>query len=72
MGVYSVTASATVPGGYPSDLQALTNQNGTDLVYIDLQPAPMKLIPHPRWQAPHPKPPSSHLAMLRPKGPHLP
>jgi hypothetical protein len=36
VGTYIVTATYTIPAGYPSNTMRLTNQNGSDLVYIDL------------------------------------
>ena len=45
-GISVVTAVVTIPAGYPSTVMTLSNQNGTDLVYIDLAPAPVKRPPH--------------------------
>ena len=57
-----VTAAITVPGGYPSTMMTLINQNGTDLVYIDLAPA--RRPPHPIRRVPHPKMHTPQLATL--------
>jgi hypothetical protein len=71
-GVSVVTAVVTIPAGYPSTAMTLSNQNGTNLVYIDLAPAPVKRPPHRRVEAPHPKIHTSKPAMLKPHGPrHL-
>ena len=71
-GVSVVTAVVTIPAGYPSTTMTLSNQNGTNLVYIDLAPAPVKRPPHRRVEAPHPKIHTSKPAMLKPHGPrHL-
>ncbi|MGA2703901.1 MAG: Ig-like domain-containing protein [Isosphaeraceae bacterium] len=71
-GVSVVTAVVTIPAGYPSTAMTLSNQNGTNLVYIDLAPAPVKRPPHRRVEAPHPKMLTSQRAMLKPHGPrHL-
>ncbi len=71
-GVSVVTAVVTIPTGYPSTAMTLSNQNGTNLVYIDLAPAPVKRPPHRRVEAPHPKIHTTKPAMLKPHGPrHL-
>jgi Bacterial Ig-like domain len=71
-GVSVVTAVVTIPAGYPSTTMTLSNQNGTNLVYIDLAPAPVKRPPHRMRHAPHPKIHTSKPAMLKPHGPrHL-
>jgi hypothetical protein len=71
-GVSVVTAVVTIPAGYPSTAMTLSNQNGTNLVYIDLAPAPVKRPPHRRVEAPHPKIHTTKPAMLKPHGPrHL-
>src|SRR5271157_2947538 len=71
-GIIVVTAAVTVPGGYPSAMMTLINQNGTDLVYIDLAPSSAKRPPHRRVEAPHPKIHTSKPAMLKLHGPrHL-
>ena len=71
-GVSVVTAVVTIPAGYPSTAMTLSNQNGTNLVYIDLAPAPVKRSPHRMRHAPHPKIHTSKPAMLKPHGPrHL-
>ena len=67
-GVSVVTAVVTIPAGYPSTAMTLSNQNGTNLVYIDLAPAPVKRPPHRRVEAPHPKIHTSKPAMLKPHG----
>ena len=71
-GVSVVTAVVTIPAGYPSTAMTLSNQNGTNLVHIDLAPAPVKRPPHRRVEAPHPKIHTTKPAMLKPHGPrHL-
>jgi len=71
-GVSVVTAVVTIPAGYPSTTMTLSNQNDTNLVYIDLAPAPVKRPPHRMRHAPHPKIHTSKPAMLKPRGPrHL-
>ena len=71
-GVSVVTAVVTIPTGYPSTAMTLSNQNGTNLVHIDLAPAPVKRPPHRMRHAPHPKIHTSKPAMLKPHGPrHL-
>ena len=73
-GIYVVTAAVTIPAGYPSTMMTLSNQNGTNLVYIDLAPAPapVKRPPHRMRHAPHPKIHTSKPAMLKPHRPrHL-
>ena len=62
VGTYIVTATVTLPGSYPSGAFTLKNQNGTDLVYIDLTPRLVrwlshgqKSIPHTKVHVPHPK-----------------
>ncbi len=69
-GVSVVTAVVTIPTGYPSTAMTLSNQNGTNLVYIDL--APVKRPPHRMRHAPHPKIHTSKPVMIKPHGPrHL-
>jgi hypothetical protein len=62
VGTYIVTATVTLPGSYPSGMITLYNQNGTDLVYIDLTPRLVrwlsrgqKSIPHTKVGLPHPR-----------------
>ncbi len=68
-GVSVVTAVVTIPAGYPSTAMTLSNQNGTNLVYIDLAPAPVKRPPHRRVEVPHPKIHTTKPAMLKPHRP---
>jgi hypothetical protein len=53
VGTYIVTATVTIPGGYPSNLITLTNANGTDLVYIDLSPRLVRWLSHGEKAVPH-------------------
>ena len=67
-GVTVFTAVVTIPAGYPSTAMTLSNQNGTNLVYIDLAPVPVKRPPHRMRHAPHPTIHTSKPAMLKPHG----
>jgi hypothetical protein len=53
VGIYIVTATVTIPGGYPSGMITLYNQNGTDLVYIDLSPRLVRWLSHGKKSIPH-------------------
>jgi hypothetical protein len=55
-GSYIVTATVTIPGGYPSSPMTLSNRNGTDIVYVDLAPAKPRPVPHHPRAALHLKP----------------
>lgn len=46
VGTYVVSATVTPPGGYPSTPTTLTNQDGGDLVYIDLTPRLVRWLSH--------------------------
>ena len=54
VGTYIVSATVTIPGGYPSNMIAL---NGGNLVYIDLTPRLVRWLSHGQKPAPHPQMP---------------
>jgi len=67
-GSYIVLATVTMPSGYPSNMMTLTNQDGSNVVYIDLAPAPVRRPPH-RWRpAPHPRMAASRPPTVKPHG----
>jgi hypothetical protein len=70
VGTYIVSATVTIPGGYPSNLITLTNANGTDLVYIDLTPKLVRWLSHGQRAVAHhhPGPRATHLRMPTPPG----
>jgi hypothetical protein len=45
-GTYTITATVTIPGGYPSQMMTLQNSNDSQLVYIDLSPALVRWLSH--------------------------
>jgi hypothetical protein len=61
IGVYVISATYTLSGGYPSSMMILTNHDNSNLVYIDRSPAPARRVPH------H-KPPTAHHGMPQPHG----
>jgi hypothetical protein len=65
VGTWIITAIATPPGGYPGNVVTLTNQNGGDLLYVDLTP---RLV---RWLS-HGQKPVPHRQMSRPPKPRHP
>ena len=55
VGTYIVSATVTLPGGYPSGTITLHKPSGTDLVHIDLTPRLVRWLSHGQKSAPHPK-----------------
>ncbi len=53
VGTWIITATATPPGGYPGYAMTLSNQNGGDLVYIDLTPRLVRWLSHGQKSVPH-------------------
>lgn len=60
VGTWTFTATVTPSGGSPSGMMTLTNQDGTDLVYIDLKPKFVKVVSHPKRPMPHPNVHANH------------
>ncbi len=74
VGTYIITATVTIPGGYPSNAVTLTNEiananKNADLVYIDLTPRLVRWLSHgEKAVVRHPTIRGTHPRMPKPPG----